>query len=546
MDDPSAVMKVEWREWGAAAFEEARADDTPVLLSITAAWCGWCQTMDATTYADPGIAAMVNHDFVPVRADADRYPRVRDRYNVGGFPSTIFLTPDGHLVAAASFLEDEQLRQMLTSITDRWEEEGDDLGRLPHTLRDGDPPEGPVTADIERYINGQVDAQFDDEYAGWGTEAKFPLPVTVEFALKRHQETATDTLDAIRDHLFDPVDGGFFRHAGARDWSDPTREKLLDVNAGLLRAFAHAYLVTGDPGYRDVAARTVGYLADTLWTGDGFATSQLPGEYFELSPSDRRRAEAPPTDGTVYAGPTAQAADALTWFVAYTDDETASDLATSTLDLLEREFVDDGVVAHTPGEAEEIILAAQAPVVEAFASAAQVLDSSYAETAAAVAEATIDHLRTDTGAFRDGPAAGPALLDRPLYPIDDNARIADALVDLHHLTGEDRYLDGATEVVGAFAGAADQMGPQVAGYGTVASRVVRHPLVVAVGTAPGADLHRAALRMADHEKVVVPESDGVDEGCAALLTPDGPVGEARSPEELASLVVEYEPRERSG
>lgn len=540
MDDPAPESLVEWREWGPKPFADAAASDRPILLSITASWCAWCRRMDAGAYAEPRVAAVLHHDYVPIRVDADRHPRVRDRYNVGGFPSTLFLTPSGHLVAAASTLEADPLRRMLDRISDAWAEDGEGLGRLPHTLRDGEPPVGEVTADVERYINGQVDAQFDDEHGGWGTEAKFPLPETIEFALKRQQGKATRTLDVVTAALADPADGGFFRHAGERDWSSPTREKLLSVNAGLLRAFSHAYLVTGEDRYRATAAETIDYLSEVLWTGEGFANAQVATDYFDLDDDERRAAERPPVDPTIYVAPNARAATALTWFVAYTDDERAWDLATETLSTIESAAIDGGVVVHALEDGEPGLLSAQAAAVEAFANAAQVLDPGYVDVAVAVADETIGRLQADAGAFRDGPLEGPGLLDEPLYPIDENARLADALVDLHHLTDADRFLDAAAGAVGAFAGAADRMGPQVAGYGTAASRVVRHPLVIAVGTAPGTDLHRAALRMADHEKVVIPGSDRVEAGTAALLTADGPRGAATTPTELATEIVDYD------
>lgn len=98
MDDQT---RVEWRDWGEDAFDEAAEADAPVLLSLTATWCDHCHEMDAKTYAEPRIAANINDSFVPVRVDVDRHPRVRDRYNMGGFPSTVFLAPDGTVLTGA-------------------------------------------------------------------------------------------------------------------------------------------------------------------------------------------------------------------------------------------------------------------------------------------------------------------------------------------------------------------------------------------------------------------------------------------------------------
>ncbi len=120
---------VEWRGWGAAPFEEARSADRPVLLSLTATWCDSCHEMDGETYAEPRIAANINDGFVPVRVDVDRRPRVRERYNMGGFPSTVFCTPDGDVVTGAGYLGPDGMRQVLDSVREVWADRGDDAGR---------------------------------------------------------------------------------------------------------------------------------------------------------------------------------------------------------------------------------------------------------------------------------------------------------------------------------------------------------------------------------------------------------------------------------
>jgi uncharacterized protein YyaL (SSP411 family) len=544
MNESAEETRVEWREWGPEAFEEAAERDVPVLLALMTSWSDWCRQMDERTYAEPRIAANVNDDFVPVRVDADRRPRVRERYNMGGFPSTVFVTPAGDHIAGATFLDSEGFRQVLQRVRETWAEQGEDAGQAPRALQGGEPPAGEVNADIEALLAGQLGDKFDEEHGGWGRSEKFPLPDTVAFALKREREQALRTLDAIRRNLVDDVDGGFFRFAHERDWSDPQREKVLSENASLLRAFAYAYLHTGSEEYRDPAEDTIDYLTGTLWTGDAFGTSQAAGDYFDQRASERSSHEEPPVDESAYANLNALAADALLSYAAYTDDERAKRYAERGLDYVADHLVEDGVVSHydatetDAAAAPERLLTDHAQVVQAFVTAAQVLGGDYLETARAVADVAIDDLQDATGAFQDGPTEGAGLLDQPLRPIDDTAAMADALVDLHHLTREARYHDAAAAAVGAFAGAADRMGVQVAAYGTAAARVTQHPLVVEVAAEAGSDLHRAALRMADHEKVVVPEAEGGDQGTAWLVDADGTSEAVDSPEALADLVAE--------
>jgi uncharacterized protein YyaL (SSP411 family) len=540
---------VEWREWGPEPFAAARSAETPVLLSLTATWCRGCHAMDAETYAEPRIAAIINDGFVPVRVDIDRRPRVRERYNMGGFPSTVFCTPDGRVITGAGYLSPDGLRQVLGSVRETWSDRGDDAGRLPRALA-GDPtPAGTVDDRIEAHLAGQLDEQWDERFGGWGEDAKFPLPRTIEFALKRARPKAVRTLRTVSETLRDD-DGGFYRYAGARDWSEPHTEKLLADNAALLRAFANGYLYTGAESLLDPAVEARSFLVDRLWNGSAFGGSVAPEASTDADGSGPRR------DLTAYAGANAAAAEALLTLVAYTDDGVARDYAERVLETLAATFVADGVVAHVApddadGEYPEGLLEDHARVAAAFATARQVLgpDALPADPMAVarrVADEAVETLQEPDGAFRDGPGSGVGLLAEPLRPLDGGIEMAEALLDLAAIgdvvgggdsegngdrapTGRP-YAEVAHDAVAAFAGARERMGVQVAGYGAVASRLTRPDPVIAVGGDAGTDLHRAALRVADHEAVVVPAAPTVPAGVASVrrgsgerevTTPDG-------------------------
>ncbi|GAB6880157.1 DUF255 domain-containing protein [Halorubrum gandharaense] len=545
---------VEWREWGPEAFAEADERDCPVLLSLSATWCEGCHEMDATTYAEPRIAANINEGFVPVRVDVDRNPRVRERYNMGGFPTTAFLAPDGTLLTGAGYLGVDGMRQVLESVRTMWSQKGREAGRVPRALDADLPPSGELSSAIESHLAGQLDSKFDTEYAGWGTDAKFPLPLTVEFALKREREQALRTLDAVRDHLADDVAGGFFRFAGTRDWSDVAYEKPVDTNAAVTRAFANAYLYTGEAAYLEPAEQAVDFLTDDLWTGYAVGGSLGPGlgrAYYAAPADDREDLDPPRRDLTVYAGGNALAADALLAVHAYTDDERAREYAIRILDHLERELIDaetGAVTRFRSGDevGETDLLEDAARVVSALVRAAGVVgDSRYADIARTVADRAIDRLHVD-GSFVDGPREGAGLLDRPFRPLDGNVELSTALLDLATLTGESQYREVAHETAEAFAGATDRLGVQVAGYGSLVGRLLRDTTTVVVGTEPGSDLHRAGWRVADHEKVVVPNAHREDapaprtvaEGTAVVLAGDRVSEPATTPDELMARVAD--------
>lgn len=549
--DMEDVTLVEWREWGEAAFEEATAADVPVLCSLTATWCDHCHEMDAETYAEPRIAANVDDDFVPVRVDVDRHPRVRDRYNVGGFPSTVFLAPDGSLLSGAGYLGPDGMRQVLDSVRRLWAERGEDAARVPRALRDDEPPAGEVTDEIVSRMLATVRDRYDERAGGWGDGPKFPLPDTLEFALKRDREIALRSFDAVAANLGDEYEGGFYRFASERDWSGLQREKLLDSNAALVRAFANAYCYTGRDEYREPAERAIEYLTTTLWlpepagvdgagNGGAFAGSQAPADAsaYTLDPSDREAADAPPIDATAYAGGNALAVEGLATYAAYTDDERASRYAERALSYLREHLLEDGVVVHYRDgseDGERCLLANQARVLGALTTAWSVLGADVLEDARAVADVTIDRLR-DGDSFVDGPRSGPGLVSRPLRPLDANVAFADALLDLAVATDEHRYRPTARETLAAFAGASDRFGVQVARYASVVGRLFEGPLVIRVGGPAGSELHRAALRVADHEKVVVPAASDLEPGTARVERGDAVSATAETPEQLGDRV----------
>ena len=127
-------MEIRWRAWGEEAFAGARESGRPVLLSLTATWCHACHRMDDETWDDPGVAAAVMRETVPVRVDADAGPDVYGRYHLGGLPSTALLTGDGDFVRGGTFLSRPQFFAFLESALADWKA-GRRPGRRPPTVR---------------------------------------------------------------------------------------------------------------------------------------------------------------------------------------------------------------------------------------------------------------------------------------------------------------------------------------------------------------------------------------------------------------------------
>lgn len=557
MDDETHV---EFHEWGDEPFDVAQRAAKPVLLSLTATWCTHCAEMDERTYSEPRIAANINDGFVPIRVDVDRQPRVRNRYSMGGVPSTVLLTPSGEVLSGAGYLGPDGMRQVIDGVRKRWDQSGESAGSVPRSLQNNPTPSGDLTDDIEAALYGQLQNAYDAEAGGWGTQEKYPMPRTIEFALTRDREMALRSLNAVSANLLDDYAGGFFRHARNADWSNPAYEKVLDTNAALVRAFSNAYLLTGSPEYREPAHKTIEYLTTTLWVDDppadgpgAFAASQAPGDgaaYYTQDPSDRDDSDPPSVDRTLLADWNALAVESLLTYHSYTDDDRARRYATQALQTLLSGFIDDGRVVHYRDpdgqDGEAGLLVDHARLIQACCTARQVLGptvvgADLVSTAVTLAEYGLDELRPDGVSFVDGPASGPGLLDRPFRPLDGNVAFAEALLDLAALSGEQRYAAAAQSALEAFADAADRFGPQVAGYGDAVGRVLSPELRIELTANAGSDLHRAALRVADPNAVVVPDADAGDVRTAVTESANSTVADQQTDGQHAVVFIDDEP-----
>jgi uncharacterized protein YyaL (SSP411 family) len=305
---------VAWQPWGRAAFARARAERKPVLLAIATTWCGACREMDRTSYADPSIATIINERFVPIRVDAEERPDISERYSLGGWPTTGFLTPSGEILAGGTFVPADRMSGVLAQVADAFgslaSARDEPLDPADRTV-DGAAPgrssslEPSIDAANDEEIDSGVFDGFDATHGGFGTEPKFPLIAPVQLALDRwtgSHESSTETilvatLDAMGwSALYDTVDGGFFRCATTSDWRSPHLEKLLDVNAALSGLYLDAGEALHMARFTERAADTLRYIQ--TWLADpvdgGWRGSQQADERYYAAASPEARRDIPP------------------------------------------------------------------------------------------------------------------------------------------------------------------------------------------------------------------------------------------------------------
>jgi uncharacterized protein len=538
--------EIAWMPWGPEAFERARSQDKPILLSISAVWCHWCHVMDETSYSDPGVIATVNERFVPVRVDNDRRPDVNARYNMGGWPTTAFLAPDGTTLTGATYLPPDRMRRALDEIARFYNENKGDIAE--HVSQAQSPPADYVPSSRTDLREGmivrlaeQLGETYDERYGGFGDAPKFPQPEVLEFLLSEWRFTgderlyamvATTMLGMARGGMYDHVEGGFFRYSTTRDWSVPHFEKMAEDHAGLLRVLAQLAVFAPSDGVRATLVSATRYVREVLRdpaTGFYAGSQDADEEYFALPLEERRQRGAPFVDRTSYTNWTCALAGA--WFLAARalDDDAMLGEACQTLDNVYARLTDaDGLLYHFVGPDGEPhvrgLLADQAAYLRALLDAHETSgEARYVARAQMLAERIFERFEADDGGFYDHLPLEAQLgrlkvADRPIV---DNALLAESLLRLSVLTSEPKYRAHAERVLTLYARTYAAAGSFAAGYGRALRRWLLPELSVRiVGETAATDPFReAALRLPSPAVAVrsVPAQD-----CASLGLPADP------------------------
>ncbi len=463
---PNRAAEIPWMPWGAQAFERAKSEDKPILLSISAIWCHWCHVMDETSYSETRVIDAINRHFVPIRVDNDRRPDVNARYNMGGWPTTAFLAPDGTTLAGATYLPPQEFERALDEIARFYAEHKDEIVQRAAELHARGGEHSPHSHDdlSDAVIVGlieELERSYDEEYGGFGDAPKFPQPEVHEFLLgewrhsrnqRLYEMTARTMISMSRGGMYDHVEGGFFRYSTTRDWSVPHFEKMAEDHAGLLRVLSTLVFFAPTDEFRATLVSAMGYVRRVLrnpQTGF-FAGSQDADEaYYMLALQERRTREEPYVDRTSYTNWTCALAGAQCLVARALDDDTLLAEALQTLDNVADRLVDQsGLLYHVlaQGGAPEVrgLLTDQVAYARALLDAHEISgEARFLARARSISERVIENFAASGGGFDDrlrtDDAFGRlALADRP---IGENGLFADVLLRLAALAQEARYRD---------------------------------------------------------------------------------------------------------
>ena len=440
-----AENPVDWYPWGDEAFVRARTEDKPVLLSVGYAACHWCHVMEHESFEDDETARLMNDLFVSVKVDREERPDIDALYmdavvsltGQGGWPMTVFLTPEGAPFFGGTYYPPEprhglpSFRQLLVAIADAYRDRRSDVTEQAAVLVDAlrrSAQSAPSREPLERGLIGEavrnLRRQVDPEWGGFGHAPKFPPASTIELLLRIGEpEMATTTLDGMAaGGMYDLVGGGFHRYSVDEEWLVPHFEKMLYDNALLAPAYLHAWLVTGRERYRAVAEETLEYMVRELrLPSGGFASSQ--------------DADTDGVEGLTYTWTAEEGAPAellrpfehgRSIIRGELDDATRQRLL-ATRDRRPQPALDDKVIASWNGLA-----------LAALAEGARRLERDTLLRAAVELGELLD-VDPLWRTLRDGRTRGPAYLD-------DYANVAHGMLELHVATGDLRWLHAARRI----------------------------------------------------------------------------------------------------
>ncbi len=545
--------RVQWREWDEAAFREAQEQDKPILLSISATWCHWCHVMDrgipgdpihTGTYSDPEIAELIHTYFVPIRVDTDRRPDINARYNMGGWPTTVFLTPDGEILTGATYIPPMQMRQVLLQVLQYYRTGREEIRRRAREIarrrQEASRPVARLGArlswTIPLHLIGLIARAYDPVYGGFGEAPKFPHPeacllLLVEYVRggrrdERLAEMVRRTLHGMADGgMYDHVEGGWFRYSTTRDWSLPHFEKMLEDHARLIPLYLYAAEVLEDEGLRQAAGKAIEYVRRTLYDperGVFWGSQDADEEYYALSWRERTQRTPPAVDRTAYVNWNGQMA--LAWMIAgdFLEEPAFLEEALRALDALWASAFDPAVGAlyhYVDARGERADQKGVPPLLTdqvhyaraALAALQRTGDPRFLERVAQL-RAYMESALADRegGGFFDRPedprALGALRIRQKL--LEENAAAAELYLTLHDLTGDRSAREIAERTLLAFEQEYPKYDFAAAPYGLAVYRAITEPVRIHV-IGPMEDpatrrLLAAAWRGEPFARVVVP------------------------------------------
>ena len=319
-----AQNPVDWYAWGPEALAQAKAEDKPILLSVGYSACHWCHVMERESFENPQIAALMNESFINIKVDREERPDIDAIYmsavqlltGQGGWPMTVFLTPEGRPFYGGTYFPPQDMYgrpgfpSLLQAVAEAWQTQRAELETqgmelLTHLNAGdaigGDDKNALLTPAILDAAFQKMATQFDRTYGGFGSAPKFPQPANLDFLLRYAARTKRQEPLAMVERtlqkmalggMYDQLGGGFHRYSTDQEWLVPHFEKMLYDNAQLAQTYARCYQATGNSFYRGIAEETLEYVLREMTGPEGqFYSAQdadsegVEGKFFVWTPA---------------------------------------------------------------------------------------------------------------------------------------------------------------------------------------------------------------------------------------------------------------------
>jgi uncharacterized protein YyaL (SSP411 family) len=469
---------VDWYPWGEEALRKAEAEDKPIFLSIGYSACHWCHVMARESFEDEGTAEILNEHFVSVKVDREERPDLDRIYmqavqaltGSGGWPMSVFLTPDGKPFYAGTYFPPDprhgmpSFKRVLRTIVDAWQNRREELLDGSERVVDSierqmavRAPEGALERETLARAFNSVRRDFDHVHGGWDGAPKFPQAMIVEFLLRHHEEVgeaealrmATETLDAMaRGGIYDQIGGGFHRYSVDARWLVPHFEKMLYDNAQLARVTLHGWQVSGEPLFRAIVEETLDYVVREMTdpAGGFYATQSAEsegeeGKFFAWGYDEIEDVLGEEADrftdlyGVTRRG-NFEGKNVLTFSGTWEERQETAEARQALFEAREERI--------RPERDEKVLTSWNGLMLAAFAEAGVGLErEDYVAVAERNAAFLLDELRAEDGhllhTWRDGVAKGRGFLE-------DYTHLIDGLLTLYQATFEPRWYDAAREL----------------------------------------------------------------------------------------------------
>ncbi len=370
-----------WHPWSDEIFAQAAREHKFVLLDLEAVWCHWCHVMDQQTYRDAAVRRLMGNKYIAVKVDQDSRPDISNRYGDYGWPATVIFNFDGsEIVKRQGYLPPKLMASILQAVIDD-PSPGPSIEKETAIAYATTPFLAPaLLADVKK----EYEKQYDVAGKGWAFGHKYLDADSVEYATalaaqgdKVQEQRVRETLQAARK-LLDPVWGGAYQYSTGGNWNEPHFEKLLFIQAQVVRTYAQAYGHFGSPEYLAAAQNVHRFVRTFLTSSDGaFYVSQdadvIAGkhsaDFFALDDAKRRAIGLPRVDKHLYARENGWMIYALCSLYAATGDAaTLQEAERAAKWVVAHRALPDGGFAHGEHDAAGPFLGDTLAIGQAFLS----------------------------------------------------------------------------------------------------------------------------------------------------------------------------------